>query len=144
LPVEAAPAASDALRGAGDAPGRHQHLRVLVVEDHPDSARIIARVLQSAGYSVKTAHTAAAALDLAAQEVFDIVVSDIGLPDGTGYELMQQLRARREVKGIAMSGYGMDEDLRRSREAGFSEHLVKPILAEQIEQAIGRVMGLPS
>jgi two-component system, chemotaxis family, CheB/CheR fusion protein len=100
---------------------------VLLVEDHPDTARVMARLLEGSGHSVRTAHSAASALQLAAAGAFDVVVSDIGLPDATGYELMAQLVARHRMKGIALSGYGSEQDLQRSREAGFAEHLVKPV-----------------
>jgi PAS domain S-box-containing protein len=121
-------------RGNGD----DRRLRVLVVEDHPDTARIISRALTSSGHTVKTAHTAASALELAAAEPFEVIVSDIGLPDATGYELMKQLKARYAIEGIAMSGYGTDEDIRKSREAGFSDHIVKPASITDLERALRR------
>jgi PAS domain S-box-containing protein len=116
-------------------------LKILVVEDHPDTAQVLARLLGASGYAVKTAHTATAALQLASKEPFDVIVSDIGLPDATGYELMREIKDRYSIKGIAMSGYGMDEDLRKSREAGFSDHIVKPANVAQLERAIRRVAG---
>lgn len=122
-----------------EADGDGVQLRVLVVEDHPDTAEVLARLLGASGHAVKTAHSAEAALRLAHSEPFDVLVSDIGLPDTTGYELMKQIRARYAIKGIAMSGYGMDEDLRKSREAGFSDHIVKPANVAELERAIRRV-----
>jgi CheY-like chemotaxis protein len=122
-----------------DGDGVDGHLRVLIVEDHPDTAEVLARILSSSGHVVKTAHTVASALELAAQEPFEVIVSDIGLPDATGYELMRQLKARYAVKGIAMSGYGTDEDIRKSQEAGFSDHIVKPANIGELERAIRRV-----
>jgi signal transduction histidine kinase len=121
--------------------GAKTKLRVLVVEDHRDTAEVLSRLLRASGYSVKTAHSAAAALELAAAEPFEVIVSDIGLPDRTGYDLMKEIKSRYSMKGIAMSGYGMDEDLRRSREAGFSDHIVKPANAAQLERSIRRVAG---
>lgn len=115
------------------------NLKLLLVEDHPDTARTLGRLLRLSGYAVETAGSISAALDIAARETFDLLVSDLGLPDGTGYELMQQIRERYSMKGIAMSGFGMEEDLRKSREAGFSEHLVKPLSIPQLQQAIYRV-----
>jgi PAS domain S-box-containing protein len=115
--------------------------RVLLVEDHPDTARTLARLLTHSGCSVKTAHSVASALQLAAAESFDILVSDIGLPDATGYELMEQIRDRYGIKGIALSGYGMDDDMRKSREAGFVEHIVKPVNVVQLQAVIQRVTG---
>ena len=70
-------------------------------------------------------------------------MSDIGLPDATGYELMQQIKSRHSMKGIAMSGYGLEEDVRKSREAGFSDHVVKPANVDQLEQAIRRIVNTP-
>lgn len=117
-------------------------LRILIVEDHQDTARVLTHLLRASGYAVKTAHNAAAALQFAAAEPFDVIVSDIGLPDMTGYDLMKEIKSRYSMKGIAMSGYGMDEDLRKSREAGFSDHIVKPANASQLERSIRRVAGV--
>jgi len=116
-------------------------LRVLVVEDHADTARLLSKLLGASGHRVKTAGTAAAALELASKEPFDVIVSDIGLPDKTGYDLMREIRAHYPMKGIAMSGYGMDEDLHKSREAGFSDHIVKPANVAQLERTIHRVVN---
>jgi PAS domain S-box-containing protein len=120
-----------------------EKLRVLVVEDHLDTAEILARLLRASGYTVRTACTAAAALQLVGAEPFDVMVSDIGLPDATGYELMKEVKERYPIKGIAMSGYGMDEDLRKSREAGFSDHIVKPANVAQLERSIRRIVVRP-
>jgi CheY-like chemotaxis protein len=120
------------------APGS-EFLRLLLVEDHPDTAEILSRLLRAGGYQVQTAHSATAALQLASSSRFDLLVSDVGLPDATGYELMHQLQSLYGLKGIAMTGYGMEEDLRKGREAGFSEHLVKPIDLAKLHEAIRRV-----
>ncbi len=111
------------------------------MEDHADTARVLSRLLGASGHTVKTAASAAAALALAKAEPFDVMVSDIGLPDATGYDLMKEIRALCSMKGVAMSGYGMDEDLRKSREAGFSDHIVKPANVAQLERTIRRVVG---
>jgi two-component system CheB/CheR fusion protein len=118
-----------------------RHLRVLLVEDHPDTREVLATLLDAANYAVKTASGVAAALQLAAAERFDVVVSDLGLPDGTGYDLMKQLRDRHGIKGIALSGYGMDQDQRRSREVGFLDHVVKPVNVSQLVAVIQRIVG---
>jgi len=114
-------------------------LRLLVVEDHQPTLQVMTSLLQSIRHQVKTASDLAGARRLAETHVFDLVVSDIGLPDGSGLDLMLELRARYGLAGIAVSGYGMDEDLKRSRDAGFSEHLVKPVGLEQLKDAIARV-----
>jgi PAS domain S-box-containing protein len=115
--------------------------RVLLVEDHPDTARMLARLLRHEGFEVETAGSVASALQLAAAQTFDVVVSDIGLPDATGYELMEQIRDRHGIKGIALSGYGMDDDMRKSREAGFVDHVVKPVNIAQLQAVIHRVLS---
>jgi PAS domain S-box-containing protein len=117
-----------------------EHPRLLLVEDHVDTSAALSRLLRRAGYQVTVAGDVATALAAAEREPFDVLVSDLGLPDGTGNDLMRRLREKRPVRGIAMSGFGMDEDQRCSREAGFAEHLVKPIDLPKLEEAIRRVM----
>ena len=89
--------------------------RVLLVEDHADTRNVMRRLLSSFGCSVATAGTVREALDLADRETFDLLVSDIGLPDGSGLDVMKRMRARQKVRGIALSGFGQDHDLARSR-----------------------------
>lgn len=117
-----------------------RRLRVLVVDDHADTALVLARLLRSIGHRATIAGSVAEALALACKERYDLIISDLGLPDGTGNELMERIRAGYGIPGIAVSGYGMERDLRRSREAGFMEHLVKPISLDQLEEAMTRVM----
>ena len=132
------PAAGD----AGASPrGRAAELRLLLVEDHQSTIDVLERLLTRAGHSVTTAMSVANARKLAEAERFDAVISDLGLPDGTGYELMETLRAAHGLRGIALSGYGMDDDLRRSEEAGFSAHLTKPIDFAQLERALNELMA---
>ena len=118
-------------------------LRLLVVEDHSDTATMLALLLRTTGHRVEIANDVAGALKLAETETFDLMISDVGLPDATGYELMQKIRQVRPIRGIAMSGFGMDEDMRKSFAAGFSEHLVKPVNFAVLEQTIRRVMEKP-
>lgn len=115
--------------------------RILLVDDNEDTLRLMARLLKNFGYSVKTATGVKDALALAETEEFSILVSDIGLPDGSGWDIMRQLRRKQAVRGIALSGYGMEEDLRKSREAGFEHHLVKPISFDILQSAIQRVVS---
>jgi PAS domain S-box-containing protein len=115
--------------------------RILLVEDHPDTARVLTRLLKASGYQVKAAHSVTAALQLAAAEPFDILISDIGLPDATGYELMEQIKNLYGMQGIAVSGYGLDEDIIKSHEAGFADHIVKPVNMDQLDAVIRRVVG---
>ena len=118
-------------------------VRVLLVEDHSDTREALVGLLEAANYIVKTAGSVEAALQGAAIERFDVVVSDLGLPDGTGYDLMKQLR-EQGIKGIALSGYGMEQDQQRSREAGFLEHVVKPVDINQLVAVIERITRRPS
>jgi two-component system, chemotaxis family, CheB/CheR fusion protein len=124
--------------GAAAGPADPAALRLLLVEDNEPTLQVMADLLELAGHDVKPAATLRAALDLAARHTFDLVVSDLGLPDGSGFNLMRELRDRYGLQGIAVSGFGMEEDLRRSREAGFHEHLVKPVDIDKLKAAIAR------
>jgi CheY-like chemotaxis protein len=114
-------------------------LRLLVVEDHADTAMVLAKLLSGWGHKVTRAATAADALKLCLDHSFDIIISDLGLPDMTGYELMKQVKEKYGIRGIAMSGYGMEEDIRKGEQAGFSAHLVKPVNIARLEASIRRV-----
>jgi two-component system, chemotaxis family, CheB/CheR fusion protein len=116
-----------------------QIVRVLLVEDHEDSRELLADLLGARNFAVKTASSIAAALQLAASERFDVVISDLGLPDGTGWDLMKQLRDRHALKGIALSGFGMEADHQRSREAGFCDHVIKPVNPTRLVEVLQRV-----
>ena len=120
--------------------GETRRLRLLVVEDHADTARTLRILLAKAGYLVSMASNVSSALALAGREPFDLLISDLGLPDGSGYDVMAGLQKMQPLPGIAMSGFGMEEDFRRSRDAGFNEHLVKPIEVPQLIAAIRRVV----
>jgi PAS domain S-box-containing protein len=127
--------------GGGKERGDTRKIRLLLVEDHADSAKILIRLLRFEGIDVEWAATVAAAVELASAQKFDLVVSDLGLPDGSGHDLMRRLSLAGPVAGIAMSGYGMEDDIRQSREAGFVEHLVKPVNLPQLREAIRRVVS---
>jgi PAS domain S-box-containing protein len=114
-------------------------LKLLIVEDEPATSRLMARLLEVLGHEVTTAGTVADALEATEAAEFDLIVSDIGLPDGSGLDLMKRVVARRgRVPAIALTGYGMEDDIKRSQEAGFTTHLTKPIdfakLATMIRQ----------
>ena len=108
-------------------------LRVLLVEDHADTLRVLSSILTRDGFRVRTAASLADARKLLDCESFDVLVTDIGLPDGSGYQLMHVARQSQSLRGIAISGFGMEEDVQRSIEAGFEHHLIKPIDAQQLE-----------
>jgi signal transduction histidine kinase/PleD family two-component response regulator len=114
-------------------------MRLLLVEDHEDTNRSLCRLLQKRGYQVRAAVSVASALEEAANYNFDVLISDMGLPDGSGIELMAQLSAGRQIRGIALSGYGMEADVQRSKSVGFREHLTKPIDISRLDAVIQRV-----
>jgi len=111
-------------------------LRLLLVEDHEATLQVLLRLLAREGHQVTAAHSVSGALAAAEGGQFDLVISDLGLPDGTGTELMKKLSATYGLRGIALSGYGMEEDLARSREAGFFAHLIKPVDFSQLKRAL--------
>ncbi|HEX4641349.1 MAG TPA: response regulator [Chthoniobacterales bacterium] len=127
----------DAKRNASPAvPAAHKAMRVLLVEDHEDTNRSLTQLLRRRGYYVQPAHSVQAALEAAAQEQFDVLISDIGLPDGSGIDLMEKLRTDRPIFGIALTGFGMEDDLRKSQEVGFVHHLVKPVDLNRLDALI--------
>ncbi|MBA3608452.1 MAG: PAS domain S-box protein [Chthoniobacterales bacterium] len=111
-------------------------LQLLIVEDHETTRTVLSRLLSRDGHTVTTAGTIHEALLAFGAARFDLVVSDLGLPDGNGLDLMRELQRQRPVPGIALSGYGMEEDLRQSKAAGFFAHLVKPVNIEQLRQLL--------
>jgi DNA-binding response OmpR family regulator len=110
-------------------------MKLLVVEDHVDTAELLADLLRRRGHLVEIAHTVSDALARIDAAPFELLITDVGLPDASGYDLMRAARARGPIKGIAMSGWS--EDAERGREAGFSAHLVKPVRFDALEHAIG-------
>jgi PAS domain S-box-containing protein len=101
-------------------------LRVLLVEDHEDTAEIFEMLLRRGGYEVRVANSLQAALAIE-RDAFDVLLSDVGLTDGSGLDLMRTLRKAGQVKGIALSGFGTEDDVRASKEAGFAQHITKPV-----------------
>jgi CheY-like chemotaxis protein len=126
-------------------PQRHG-LRILLVEDHEDTNRSLTNLLRRRGYHVQSALNFQSAIDLSEKEDFDVLVSDLGLPDGNGIDLMRKISSKQPLFGIALTGFGMEADIRRSREVGFRHHLVKPIdlnkLDALIQESAAAVPGL--
>lgn len=136
LPVEAPRPAQELKEKAST------KLRLLLVEDHADTAATLQRLLVRRGYSVQSAETVRGAVGLIDQGEFDVLVSDIGLPDGSGLEVMRKFAeasGSRPVAGIALSGFGMPEDIARSKLAGFTEHLTKPVDISLLQQTLRRL-----
>jgi CheY-like chemotaxis protein len=111
-------------------------LRVLLVEDEPETLKVMTTLLHWLGHVVTTASTFAVAVESAESCEFDLIISDIGLPDGSGLDLLRRNLPRRTPPAIAVSGFGMDEDILRSREAGFAAHLTKPIGFKELQDTI--------
>jgi len=114
-------------------------LSLLIVEDHESSRMVMDHLLTLSGHRVTTAATVHEALAAYKTAPFDVVISDLGLPDGSGLDLMMQIQNIRPVHAIALSGYGMEDDLRSSREAGFAAHLVKPVNIAQLRQLLNQM-----
>ena len=111
--------------------------RILLVEDHEQTRSTLTRLLERRGHSVVAAANAATAREIAARGgPFDLLISDLGLPEGDGHALMAEFRKAYGLPGIALSGYGMDQDLERSRQSGFFRHLTKPVDIHALEAAI--------
>jgi len=131
--------AGAAARADSGAAASHRPVRTLLVDDNQDTLKYLSKILTVRGYIVHTADSLATALALASEADFDVLISDIELPDGSGLELMWRLRSIRPVLGIALSGFGSPEDVEQSRSAGFALHLIKPVDFRRLEQAIQEV-----
>lgn len=143
-PVTQAPVSSSTSRStepSTPATSQSPQARILLVEDHADTARQIARLLAREGHAVTTAATVADATRIGTEQSFDLLVSDLGLPDGSGHDIMRRLAAERHLPGIALSGYGMEEDVKASLVAGFRLHLTKPIHWPELKEAVGKLVG---
>ena len=112
------------------------HIKILLVEDHGDTARALVRLLGSRGYEVQTAGTVASAIEAVERASFDLLLCDIGLPDGTGFQLMERVRRSCTTPALALSGFGMEDDIAKSKEAGFEAHLTKPVNFQKLEATI--------
>ncbi len=119
-----------------------QGLKILLVDDHQDTCAALEKLLVRRGHLVAATHNVRSAMETAVRNKFDLLISDIALPDGSGVDLMRQLRAISAIPGIAISGFGNNGDIERSLQAGFSEHLIKPIKLDDLEAAIERAIGL--
>jgi two-component system CheB/CheR fusion protein len=118
-----------------------QGLRILLVDDHQDTCAALEKLLVRRGHLVAATHNVRSAMEAAVRNRFDLLISDIALPDGSGMELMMQLHAISRIPGIAISGFGNNGDIEKSLRAGFSEHLIKPVKLEKLEAAMGRAIG---
>src|SRR5262245_47378595 len=123
------------------APAVSAHRRVLLVDDHHDTCLGMKRMLERRGYQITIAHSAEQAVEKVRTQDFDLLISDIGLPDRSGYDLMREVRLNKPLPGIALSGFGSEQDVNQAREAGFAEHLTKPINFERLEKTIRSLLS---
>ena len=114
-------------------------LRILLVEDHSDTRRTLSRLLSHFGHQISVADNTQSALEIVQSQQFDVVLSDIGLPDGSGYEVITQAKRKQPIKAVAITGFGTDEDVRRGKQAGFDFHLVKPIDFHELRNVLDQV-----
>jgi len=131
------------VRREASAPRADLPLRILLVEDHADTAEAMAELLRGHGHRVTVAGSVAQGLAAAEScggaAGLDLLLSDLGLPDGSGLDLMRELGKRHGLRGIALSGYGMEEDIRKSLEAGFERHLTKPVSVQALRTVLQEV-----
>jgi two-component system CheB/CheR fusion protein len=137
-----AQAALEAEDGHPSASAPGWRARILVVEDHEDTLEILIDLLRGEGYAVKCARSIGEALRVAGAEPFDLLLSDLGLPDGSGLDLARQLGRVHPLRGIALSGYGTERDVREAKSAGFIEHLTKPVNPQTLLRAVASALDL--
>ena len=121
---------------AAPSPGSSATLRIFIVENHDDTRFLLGLLLEQLGHSVQAAATMSDALDAAGSGEFDVLISDIGLPDGNGWELLTSLGDRAPPYAVAMSGFGMASDRQKSLAAGYRHHLLKPVEPDQLEKLL--------
>lgn len=117
-------------------PGRKGQLRVFIVENHEDTRFLLGLLLEQLGHTVASAGTVQEALDNIPGSRSDVLISDVGLPDGNGWELLVRLGDQRPPYAVAMSGFGMSSDRERSLAAGYRHHLLKPVEPNQLERLL--------
>jgi signal transduction histidine kinase len=138
LDVVAAPVATSTTSSNGDV-GTERSLNILVVDDDADTRRILSRLLSKCGYEVAAVDCVQGALKLLEKDHFDTLISDISLPDSSGYELVREVKQRQWVTSIALSGFGTEEDVRRTVEAGFDHHLTKPVNFQDLRSLLRKI-----
>jgi PAS domain S-box-containing protein len=136
LPI--VPAATPAARAPGPSATSRadSSLKILLVEDHVPTLHALQKLIERMGHRVTGVSTVRTATETARRESFDLLISDLGLPDGSGLDLIRSVRDSFPGRSIALSGYGMEQDVRNSREAGFATHLTKPVDVDRLEEVI--------
>ena len=116
-----------------------KRLRILVVEDHSDTLQALSRLLSHFGHEISVADGAQNALNIIDSKEFDVVLCDIALPDGSGYDVIAEAKRKRPVKAVAISGFAATEDIERGRKAGFDFHLAKPVDFHELRAVLGQI-----
>jgi CheY-like chemotaxis protein len=114
-------------------------LRILVVEDHGDTRRTLSRLLSYFGHQISVADSRQSALKMIAAKNFDVLLSDIALPDGSGYDVLSQAKQKQHVKSVALTGFDRDEDIQRGKQAGFDFYLTKPVDFAELRTVLGQI-----
>ena len=117
-----------------------EQAKLLLVEDHADTARVMHKLLARHGYHVTVAHTLAQAGELCQQQSFDLLIADLSLPDGDGTELLQA-HACSDTPAIALTGRAMPDDVARAQKAGFRRHLAKPVALAELLSAVEQALS---
>ena len=114
-------------------------LRILVVEDHSETLNALSRLLNHFGHEISVADGAQNAMNMIDSKEFDVVLCDIALPDGSGYDVIAEAKRKRPVKAVAISGFAATEDIERGKEAGFDFHLAKPVDFHELRTVLGQI-----
>jgi CheY-like chemotaxis protein len=114
-------------------------LRILVVEDHTDTLEALSRLLTHFGHEISVAEGAQNAQTMINSKKFDVVLCDIALPDGSGYDVVAHAKRKGPVTAVALSGFAANEDIERGREAGFDFHLGKPVDFHELRAVLGQI-----
>jgi CheY-like chemotaxis protein len=114
-------------------------LRILIVEDHGDTLEALSRLLTHFGHEISVADDAQSARKIIASKEFDVVLCDIALPDGSGYDVIAEVKRKRPVKAVALTGFGAPHDIERGKEAGFDFHLTKPVDFHELRAVLGQI-----
>jgi CheY-like chemotaxis protein len=114
-------------------------LRILVVEDHSDTLEALSRLLDHFGHEISSADDAQSAREMINSKEFDVILCDIALPDGNGYDVIAEAKRKRPLKAVALTGFAARDDIERSKEAGFDFHLAKPVDFHELRSVLGQI-----
>jgi CheY-like chemotaxis protein len=122
-----------------DAYSSGKSLRILVIEDHSDTLQALSNLLMHFGHEISVADDAESARKIIRSKKFDVVLADIALPDGSGYDLIAEAKQKRPITAVALTGFGSPDDIERSKEAGFDFHLTKPVDFHELRAVLGQI-----